>query len=269
MFELDAYLERIGHRDVPKVDLDTLRALHALHVGTIPFENLDPFLGRHVSLDIEPLVAKLVRGRRGGYCFEQNTLLAAALEAIGFRVTPLGGRVRWMSAPDSPLGARTHMVLRVDLDGEAFLVDTGFGAHVQDAPLRLFGDGDQKTPVATYRLRKDGDLHALEVKQAGGYRTAFVFTLEPQVPADFVVANWYTSTHPTVLFKNALLAERVTPRARVRLLNRKVTEHSHGGAPVERLLASPADLAHELESTFGIEPPEPVEAIFARLPPSP
>ena len=79
--DLDTYLERIRYRGPAEP--------HLGHVTRIPFENLDILLGRPIRLDLESLQRKLVQGRRGGYCFEHNTLFAAALEEIGFGVTRL------------------------------------------------------------------------------------------------------------------------------------------------------------------------------------
>jgi len=110
-FDLDAYFARIGFGGSAGPNLATLTALHAAHVAAIPFESLDPLFGRPVKLDLDSLQAKMVGRRRGGYCFEQNHLFRGALEAIGFTVTGLGGRVVWMSAPDAPLGPRLHMLL--------------------------------------------------------------------------------------------------------------------------------------------------------------
>src|SRR5260221_10485109 len=112
-FDLDAYLTRIGFTGAPQADLATLTSIHALQPAAIPFENLDPLLGRPVTLDLAGLQAKLVQGRRGGYCFELNSLLAVALEALGFSVIRLAARVRWRAPPERPVGARTHMLLRV------------------------------------------------------------------------------------------------------------------------------------------------------------
>ncbi len=75
MIDIDSYLARIGHVGPRIPALSTLCAIHALHPAAIPFENLDPLLDRPVSLDLEALQQKLVGSRRGGYCFEQNTLL--------------------------------------------------------------------------------------------------------------------------------------------------------------------------------------------------
>src|SRR5438093_5316594 len=89
----------------------TLDALHLAHATHIPFENLDVLLGRPIRLDLDGLQAKLVRGRRGGYCFEQNLLFAAVLERLGFRVTRLAARVRYGTTRLLP---RTHMLMKVD-----------------------------------------------------------------------------------------------------------------------------------------------------------
>src|ERR1035437_4308569 len=107
-FQLDKYLARSGFGGRIAPDLATLAPIHAAHVNAIPFEGCDPFLRRPVKLDLASVQEKLVDSRRGGYCFEHNILLKAALERIGFQVTGLGARVRWMSPPDSPLGPREH-----------------------------------------------------------------------------------------------------------------------------------------------------------------
>src|SRR2546423_1768964 len=107
MFDLDAYLARIGLRGRP-----TIREVHRAHLTSIPFENLDPYCGIPVSLALDDLARKLVSRRRGGYCFEQNLLLKAALEALGAQVDLLLARVRAGAAP-GVTRPRTHLVLRV------------------------------------------------------------------------------------------------------------------------------------------------------------
>ena len=102
--DLDGYFARIGYRGPRTPTFSTVQAIHALHSASIPFESLDPLLGRKVALDLASLQGKLVGGRRGGYCFEQNALFAAVLEALGLSVTTLGGRVRWMAPPGRPRG---------------------------------------------------------------------------------------------------------------------------------------------------------------------
>ena len=167
-FQLDNYLNRIGHRGAIRPDLPTLSAIHAAHVNAIPFEDIDPLLRRPVNLDLASLQEKLVDSRRGGYCFEQNSLFRAALEAIGFQVTGLGARVRWMSPPNGPLGPRTHMLLKVELADGPYLADVGFGGCLLDAPLQLKPEIEQLTVMGTYRLTQSDGLFLLSAKQPVG-----------------------------------------------------------------------------------------------------
>ncbi|WP_146018053.1 arylamine N-acetyltransferase family protein, partial [Burkholderia pseudomallei] len=72
--DLSRYFARIGYRGPAEPTLDVLRQLQLLHPQSIPFENLNPFTGARVALELESVVDKLVGQRRGGYCFEQNKL---------------------------------------------------------------------------------------------------------------------------------------------------------------------------------------------------
>ena len=97
--DIDAYLDRIGYEGSRHPSLETLAALHLAHPGAIPFENLDPLLRRPVRLDAASLEQKLVRDRRGGYCYEHNQLFGDVLKGMGYQVSGLAARVMW-NAPD-------------------------------------------------------------------------------------------------------------------------------------------------------------------------
>src|SRR5258705_9177944 len=149
--DLDAYLGRIGYSGTRAPTLETLRALHLRHALAIAFENLDPFLRRPVALDLPSLERKLVQGGRGGYCFEHNLLFKAALDALGFHAAGLAARVVWNLADGATL-PRTHMLLRVTIDGEDHIADVGFGGQTPTWPLRLTTGGEQMTPHEPFRL---------------------------------------------------------------------------------------------------------------------
>ncbi|MFZ9393865.1 MAG: arylamine N-acetyltransferase, partial [Ilumatobacteraceae bacterium] len=121
--DLEAYLSRSGHDGGRDPGLATLAAVHSAHARTIPFENLDILLGRRIATDLAAVERKLVHDRRGGYCFEQNALLGAALRTLGFDVAPLLGRVRWQvpaetmdakwtADPDDPSMGTVEVVIR-------------------------------------------------------------------------------------------------------------------------------------------------------------
>lgn len=194
--DLHTYLERIGVRTPVAPDLQTLRAIIAAHVATIPFENLDPFLGVSPALDIASVQSKLVRYHRGGYCFEQNRLLSDVLRAIGFHVTDLAARVLW-GQPEDAITARTHMLLRVEADGKSWLADVGFGGNTPTGPLELVPDIEQATPHEPFRLisRDDSDWR-LQLFAVDAWQTLYRFDLQPQFPADYRIGNYWTSTNP-------------------------------------------------------------------------
>jgi N-hydroxyarylamine O-acetyltransferase len=264
--DLDAYLRRIGYDGPRAPTLQVLAALHALHPAAIAFENLDPLLGRPVSLDIDALQSKLVGQRRGGYCFEQNALFRAALEALGFQVTPLIARVVWMAPPDRPLGGRNHMLLRVDLAEGPYIADVGFGGQIASAPLQLAPGLEQQTAEAVFRLVALGDAFFLETRLPAGWAALYRFTLEPAEASDYEVSNWYTSTHPTFLLTTNLLAERLTPQVRLSLFNTRLTRRYPDGRADIVELSSPEALARTLEEDFNLAPPTEPAALFARLP---
>lgn len=266
-FDLDAYLRRIGFAGETRPDLATLTALHGRHVATMPFENLNPLMGLPVDLEPAALQRKLVDQRRGGYCFEQNALFRDALAVIGFSTVNLAARVRWMAPPDAPMGARSHMLLQVDLDDGPWLADVGFGGYILGAPIRMVAGVEQTAMGATLRLVDAGPVGLrLEALLSGDWQALYVFRLEPVFHADYVQANWSTSTHPDSIFVNGLLAERLTPEARYSLFNRKLTTRWAGGRTEQRTLTSADDLAQVLDQAFNLTPPAPVEAVWAKLP---
>ncbi len=257
-FDLGAYLSRLGRADLAGAELATLSALHEAHGSTIPFENLDILLGRPVRLDLLSLQAKLVSARRGGYCFEQNTLFQAALECLGFAVTPLAARVRLGAAGVRP---RLHMLLRVDLAEGPFLADVGFGGGGPVHPVPLEPGVEVRTGPFAHRLVREDEFWVLQgsslaartgqATQAGGWTDLYAFTLERHYPADFEVANHYTSTWPTQAFVVNLTAQRSFPDHRVVLRNRELTSEDAQGTRVCSV-DTPEQLLRTLASEFDL-----------------
>jgi N-hydroxyarylamine O-acetyltransferase len=265
-FLLDRYLARIGYRRPVAPDLTTLAGILAAHVDAIPFEGINPLLRIPVKLDLPSLQHKLVASRRGGYCYEQNAVLRAALESIGFNVTGLGARVRWNAPAQSPLGPKTHMLLKVDLPDGSYLTDAGFGACMLDAPLRLATGIEQTTGMGTYRLSDTDGLLWLAAKRSGGWRTMYVFDLTPQLASDYELGNWFTSMSPLVPFTTALVMERIHNERRIKLVNRRLIVEARDGEPVsEHVIGSAEELRRVLDETFGVTPPVPADDIFAMI----
>lgn len=267
-FDLNAYLERIGVSVPAASGLETLRAIIAAHVATIPFENLDPFLGVPVAIDLASVQRKLVHDRRGGYCFEQNRLLGEGLRAIGFTVTDLAARVLW-GQPDDAITARSHMLLRVEVEGKPWLADAGFGGTTPTGPLRLLPDIEQPTPHEPFRLQRRGaDDWRLQVHAGDGWKTLYRFDLAPQYPVDYRARNWWTSTSPDSHFVTGPTVARAPAGRRLTLRNREFTARTANGGVEQRTLASTADIRAILQDEFRIRlPANPLlDARLDRLP---
>lgn len=200
MFDLDAYLERIGLRGRTSVS-----EVHRAHITSIPFENLDPHCGAPVSLALERLEQKLVAERRGGYCFEQNLLLKAALEALGAEVQLTLARVR-LGAPAGTVRPRAHLLLRVREEGSDWHADVGFGIGSLFEPIP-FGPGEERVQSGwRYRVLYEGPELVLQTVRGDEWVDAYSFAPHPVPFVDLETANWFTSTHPRSPFVSSLIA---------------------------------------------------------------
>ncbi|QBS39537.1 arylamine N-acetyltransferase [Nocardia sp. CS682] len=238
------YLRRIGVEASVRPDLDALRDLQRRHLETVPFENLSIHLGERIVLDEKLLVDKIVRRRRGGFCYELNGAFGALLSALGFPVTLLasgvydGGHVR------PPFD---HLVLRVDLD-RPWLVDVGFGRNAW-YPLSLDSIDDQPDPAGVFRVVPvedgSGDLDLL----CDGERR-YRIEARPRRLIDFEPFCWYHQTSPDSHFTGKLVCSRPTPTGRITLNDHTLTR-TENGERTEQTLTDEAALA-AYRDLFGI-----------------
>lgn len=265
--DIAAYLARIGYQgpaqagpgslrsSPPKPTLDTLHGLVAAHNRSIPFENLDPLMGIPVhDLSAEALTAKLVHRRRGGYCYENNGVMGYALEALGYGLDRLAGRVVWMQPPGAPQSGLTHNVLAVTVPGEdgRFLVDVGFGGQTLSSPIRLQAGPVQQTRHEPYRLVEHPEGLQLQAQVRGEWQPLYQFSLRTQPLVDLSIGSWYSSTYPTAVFVVGLSVALVTDDARWNLRGRNLAIHADGGT--ERIrLDSAADVLDQVVNRFGID----------------
>ncbi|HUR32236.1 MAG TPA: arylamine N-acetyltransferase [Vicinamibacterales bacterium] len=252
MIALDAYFARIGYGGPVAPTLAVLDDIMQAHVQSVPFENLDVLLGRGIDLSPEALQRKLITDRRGGYCFEQNGLLLLVLEAIGFEVTPLSARVRYQR-PRDYTPARTHLFLRVVIDGVAWVADVGVGALSLTSAIRFDLPGEQATRHEPRRIIREDGRFFHQVRFGDEWQDVLEFTGEEMPPIDRELANWFTSAHPQSHFKGRLIAARALPGGRrLTLLNRELSERDRSGLAQTRQLASPEELLAVLADRFAL-----------------
>ena len=254
-FDLDAYFARIGYAGTRDASLDTLRALHRQHPQGIPFENMDPLLGIAVKLDLASLQDKIFARRRGGYCFEHNLILMHALKALGFEVSGLAARVL-RGQPEDAITARSHMLLRIELDGRTYIADVGFGGLTMTAPLLLEPGLEQQTPHETFRIIETSDHFRVQANVGGDWQTLHRFDMQPAYEVDYAVANHFVSTHPTSHFLSSVVAARALPDRRYALRNARLSTYYVGGRSEQREIATATEFADILESQLDIIIPD-------------
>ncbi len=270
--DVQAYLDRLGITGPLEPDAETLRRLHRAHALTIPFENLDILLGRGIDLDLDAMQDKLLRRRRGGYCYEHNMLFAVLLERLGYEVTRLYARplLNW----HKPL-PRTHLMLSVAVGDETYLADVGFG---DDGPLEpiLFSDGTDGTVsdqgAWVYRLArvagtdKEWVLWLKREDEEGGWFPLYWYATEAHHHIDCVVANHFISTHSSSPFTGRVFLERIAQDRRLNLNHRKLTLRRADGTVEVRYVVD-EEVRGLLAERFGIELTEDeAKAVIAALP---
>lgn len=251
--DLDAYLERVRWGGDAGPSYDTLRQLLSAHMAAIPFENLDVLLGRRIRLDLDGLQDKLVRARRGGYCFEHAMLFAAVLERFGFK--PIRHTARVVLFVPRAAAPRGHMFLTVPVAEGTFVVDPGFGALAPRLPVPLLDGVEARVGSETHWMGRDGDHWLLRTRTAGREVNCWLSTLEEDNLVDFEVGNHYMATHPSSPFVNRMMMRALTEDGRVTVMNRDVNVH-RGDASEPMRLDNRGSLRRLVVDYFGFDLPE-------------
>ena len=249
---LDDYLRKIGIEGPLTGDLETLRRLHLAHRQTFLFENITIQCGGEISLTLPDLEHKFIDRGAGGYCFEHNTLFATVLRELEFDVTVLLARVR-RGPPER--WVRTHMVLRVTIDGRPWLADVGFGGLGLLEPMPLEEGRAVEQGGAIYALRRDAGLWVLSMQdRAGAVTDVYEFSDDPQTMADVEVANHYTSTHPESMFRRILTIQRTAPDGERTILRTGTLVRFRDGVSTEEVV-DPSRLRAVVKEVFGVDLP--------------
>lgn len=251
---LNGYFERIGFAGSIAPTLTTLELINALHPGVIAFENLNPLLGLPVGLDLPDIERKLLQERRGGYCYEHNTLLMAVLKELDFTVRGLAARVVY----GDPTGADrppTHMLLAVDIGGTTYIADVGFGGSTPTAPLKLRPDVEQTTPHETYRLLGGDPDWTLEIRMGDAWKPLYVFDTAEVSQEAYAASSQQVSTSPDSPFTRELRVALSPSGRRLALWNNRFSIHAEGAPSETRLLTSVAEMREVLAGDFGIQLP--------------
>jgi N-hydroxyarylamine O-acetyltransferase len=246
---VDAYLERIGASRPEVFDAAALAALHRAHLITVPFENLSLHLSEPVSLEADDLIGKIVRRRRGGFCYELNGTFALLLRALGAEVTLAGAAVFGGDRLGPPFDHMALLVQPADRSGR-WLVDVGFGDH-SVFPLELDRRGEQDDPAGRFEVLEtaDGDLDVLR-----DGKPQYRLETRPRTLDDFAATCWFQQTNPESHFTRKTVCTLLTAGGRVTISDRTLIVTS-GGSRTETPLETGGELLAAYRDHFGIHLP--------------
>jgi N-hydroxyarylamine O-acetyltransferase len=227
---------------------DGLQQLNRAQLFSIAFENLDIQLGRKLNLEPAALFNKMVSGKRGGYCFELNSLYLMALETFGFRARPILARVRLRG--ETP--GRSHLLLLVTIKDREWIADVGFGANGLRSPVPLEHGRVTVQDNTAFRLIDDGEFGTmLQTGTEDGWQNMYSFDKGVVCSGDIEMSNYFTETHPRSSFVKYRIAFLPVPDGNRSLLDFSLKIVRRGEAQLTRLEPGEAYLK-TLESVFGI-----------------
>lgn len=246
---LDEYCAATGWCGRPVANADDLSAFFAAHVRRFPFDMLDYFLGTPPTVDIDTVLTKFLRCRRGGGCSQHNAILQRMLQDLG--VTAHFGMARvWRGSNGAT--PRTHMFLLLELDDRLWLCDGGYGIFGPIEPLLLQTDLVQRQGAQTYRIVRDtGKFHALLRLTSQGWTPMYQFDFRTYDLCDFAPTNYYNSLSPNSPFTRNLVVAWPGLGGGSMICNDRLIGFDHGRTE-HRRITSIAELTTLLDQRFSI-----------------
>jgi N-hydroxyarylamine O-acetyltransferase len=248
--DLERCLERINYTGSRAPTLAALQSLQLAYIYNVPFENLDIHLGRPVHLSLDSIYAKIVEQRRGGFCYESNTLFHALLELMGFSVNFIAATMLLDISIQVEFG---HMALLVELD-ELYLVDVGNGQSCLQ-PMQIGSDEIVRHEDIDYRIGEFEDRYALFYRvENAGWLPRFSFRNVPRRLQEYEKMCHITQTSPESHFTQNRLVTLANPDGRTTLVNREL-EIRRSGNSEKRELGSNIEYKQALQTYFNIHLP--------------
>jgi len=237
--DIRAYLKRIDYDGVIYTDLPTLHSLQQHHVFGIPFETLDIHNHIPIILQLESLYQKVILDRRGGYCYELNTLFHRLLAISGFKVHMVAGRLLHGHGYGREF---EHMALIVELEGKKWLVDVGYGDFslrpLAVEPRAIQSDGRTFYQIVE-KISVDGKEYLGVAKWNDSKQTfkiEYIFTLTPRSLQEFAEMNHFHQTSRESHFARSLICSLPTPEGRISIINNKLIRTSNGNKQVRQIV---------------------------------
>ena len=231
-------------------DVEFLRNLQSKHIARYSFNSLAVVLGQNISLEVEAIFSKIVEKRRGGYCFEHNKLVLSVLSELGFEARLLLAKVVYNRDVDV---ARTHRITLLNLDGEDYIVDAGFGHFGARFPVKLELGLKQDQGDAVYRIVQNSNQeYCYQVFKDEAFFTLYTFNLHHYSEAECVPAHFYSHKSPDAAFVNNMVVCRKFYNDILSLRNSEFFRISNSGT-ITTVITSAKQLHQLLTEIFELD----------------
>ena len=214
----------------------------------VPFENLDVQLQRPVSTSVEAAYEKIVVGRRGGWCYEQNGLFGWVLKEIGFSVTRAAASVM-RDENEAPTANHLCLVVKLPDSNKTYLVDVGFGGSLL-RPIEL-KEGRHEQPPFKLGLEKLDDQYWRYWEDVGAGKFSYDFTEQPARESALTKKSTFLQSDSASNFVLNLVVQQRSRDQHLMLRGRVFTVNNSFGKSSE-VLDNPRDLVYLLTHKFGL-----------------
>ena len=248
--DLQALFDRIGYAE-GGTDTERLIRLHRAYATHVPFENIDVYNDKDVSLDVDALFDKIVNRRRGGYCFEMNGFFCAILREMGF---PAYGVLTRLSRDGAHYNGYLHRMNLTEADGARWICDVGYGGDCFIRPLRLEFGVEQTVHGMTYKVVpgvEDSVEYSVLIKRGEEFRPLMGFIDRPAKDEDFVICNYYVNHSPASVFRKTIMINQFTDKGRLSLMNLSFTRQER--SVTERRELRWEELPEVLKTCFALD----------------
>lgn len=248
--DVDEYLRKLGvYKELPS--LNYLKKIHKNHLLSIPFENLDIHFRKEIVLDVRKILAKILRSKRGGFCYELNLSFYHLLVHLGYDCYLISCKV-WSEDSQEYGHEYDHMAILLKIQNDILLCDVGFGDGF-NYPKKISTSELQMDYNRYFRLTKDVDdvYYLTRSSDGSSFKKLYCFELKKREPIEFIDRCSYHQTSPQSRFVGHKIMTKLTAIGRISLTDKEMKIEEKGEMLAVPILNEDAFYA-KMEEHFGI-----------------
>ncbi|ARJ50824.1 arylamine N-acetyltransferase family protein [Staphylococcus lutrae] len=244
----------IQQEDMETHTLEALKKYIYHFMIKIPFEAIDVFNGKGITMDVHQNINKFVKCHRGGLCYENNLVTYAYLTHRGFNTKLISGYVKPPQRDWKKMD--THLTTIVTIEGQDYIADTGFG-HFPSQPIPLNGayvddEGDIYRIIPAEQQENAYYVQMTKNDAVNKVWTDLLYFENVNRTIDYFDARYdFTINHPDYVFKKILMVNIKTPQGHNTMSLSHVTVTTMEGKT--KIPVTAENYRELLQSYFGLD----------------